>query len=150
MRRHWETINNSSLMKHQDQFKRETFDYIARFFENSLEELAARNEGVEGGFRRIDADRFAASVYKDGQAVARCTVSLGNHMSRGGISYSASEASAINGFNEMLTVEADEHSMFLRSMGMLALGGRHEAAKLTQEGAAELYWSELIRALQAR
>ena len=131
-------------------FKRKTFDYIARFFENSLEELAARNAGVEGDFRRIDADRFTASVYRDGQAIARCTVFLGSHPFVGGIAYSASETSANNAFNEILTVEADEHSMFLRSMGMLTLSGHQKESRLTQEGAAELYWSELIGRLQAR
>ena len=136
--------------REKDRFKRETFDYIARFFENSLEELAARNEGVEGDFHRIDPDRFTASVYRDGQAVSRCTVFLGAHPFVGGIAYSASETSAINGYNEMLTVEADEQSMFLRSMGMLALSGVQKTSRLTQEGAAELYWSELIGRLQAR
>ena len=135
--------------REMDRFKRETFDYIARFFENSLEELVARNEGVEGDLHRIDADRFTASVYRDGQAVARCTVFLGARPFVGGIAYSADETSANNSFNEMLTVEADEHSMFLRSMGMLALSGRQTASRLTQEGAAEFYWAELIGRLQA-
>lgn len=60
----------------KDRFKRDSFEYMARFFENSLGELASRNEGIEGDFRRIDADRFAAVVYKQGQAVSRCTVFL--------------------------------------------------------------------------
>ncbi|MFK4496113.1 hypothetical protein ABIF86_000404 [Bradyrhizobium japonicum] len=35
---------------------------MANFFEASLPELAERNEGIEGNFRRIDADRFTAAV----------------------------------------------------------------------------------------
>ena len=110
---------------------------MARFFENSLGELASRNDGIEGDFPRIDADRFAAVVYKQGQAVSRCTVFLGDRTFAGGIAYSASETSASNGYNELLTVESDDQSMFLRSMGMAARGGGREAVKLTQEGAAE-------------
>jgi len=48
----------------KDRFKRDSFEYMARFFENSLGELAARNEGIEGDFRRVDADRFVAVVSK--------------------------------------------------------------------------------------
>lgn len=132
----------------KDRFKRDSFEYMARFFENSLGELAARNDGIEGDFRRIDADRFAAVVYKQGQAVSRCTVFLGDRTFAGGIAYSASETSASNGYNELLSVEADDQSMFLRSMGMAAMGGSRDAAKLTQEGAAELYWGMLIERLQ--
>ena len=132
----------------KDRFKRDSFEYMARFFENSLGELAARNDGIEGDFRRIDADRFAAVVYKQGQAVSRCTVFLGDRTFAGGIAYSASETSASNGYNELLSVEADDQSMFLRSMGMAAMGGNRDAAKLTQEGAAELYWGMLVDRLQ--
>ena len=110
---------------------------MARFFENSLGELASGNDGIEGDFPRIDADRFAAVVYKQGQAVSRCTVFLGDRTFAGGIAYSASETSASNGYDELLTVESDDQSMFLRSMGMAARGGGREAVKLTQEGAAE-------------
>jgi hypothetical protein len=56
-----------------------------------------------------------------------------------------------NGFNEALDVEADDQSLFLTSMGMAARGGhRGGSGKLTQEGAAELYWQMLIRPLQPR
>lgn len=132
----------------KDRFRHDSFEYIARFFENSLGELAARNEGIKGDFRRIDADRFAAVVYKQGQAVSRCTVFLGDRTFSGGIAYSAAETSASNGYNELLRVEADDQSMFLLSMGMAAMGGSRDAAKLTQEGAAELYWGMLIERLQ--
>jgi hypothetical protein len=132
----------------KDRFKRDSFEYMARFFENSLGELAARNDGIEGDFRRIDADRFAAVVYRQGQAVSHCTVFLGDRTFAGGIAYSASETSASNGYNELLSVEADDQSMFLRSMGMAAMGGSGDTAKLTQEGAAELYWGMLIERLQ--
>ncbi|MCP3392343.1 hypothetical protein NLM27_26700 [Bradyrhizobium sp. CCGB12] len=48
----------------RDQFKHESFEYIAKFFENSLQELERRNLGIETDFRRIDANRFTAAVYK--------------------------------------------------------------------------------------
>lgn len=42
----------------KDRFQIDTFEYIARYFENSLQELQARNPGFEGVFRRVDANRF--------------------------------------------------------------------------------------------
>src|SRR5690606_628332 len=33
-----------------DQFREEAFDFMAKFFENSLQELRARNDGVETRF----------------------------------------------------------------------------------------------------
>jgi hypothetical protein len=132
-----------------DQFKLETFEYIARFFENSLAELADRNDSVETDFRRVDANQFTASIYRNGQAVSRCTVFLGDRFARG-IAYSASEHFGMNSYNELLTVHADDQSLFLRGMGMANINQRNEATKLTQEGAAEFYWGMLIGPLQPR
>jgi len=42
----------------KDQFQFETFEYIARYFENSLAELQARNAGYQGVFRRVDGNRI--------------------------------------------------------------------------------------------
>lgn len=133
----------------KDLFRQQSFDYMVLFFENSLAELAARNPGVEGDLRRIDANRFTAAVYKHGKIIARCAIFIGGH--RGdGIAYSGNEAMNGNGYNEMLNVEADDQSLYLRGHGMSFVGGAQREAKLTQEGAAEYYWSMLIGGLQAR
>ena len=110
--------------------------------------MAARNDSIQGDFRRIDAIRFTASIYRNGSSASRCSVFIGDDTFINGIAYSESENFRSNSFNELLTVEADELSMFLKPMGMAA--GRSERAKLTQEGAAELYWELLIQRLQTR
>lgn len=135
--------------KDRDAFRRDSFDYMSRFFENSLAEIATRNPGVEGDFRRVDADRFVAAVYLNGKAVSRCSVFVGDRHFARGIAYSHGDTSGSNSFNELISVDADDRSMFLRSMGMSSVGGRAEA-KLTQEGAAEHYWALLVRPLQQR
>lgn len=56
----------------KDRFKNEVFEFVAKFFENSLDELQKRNAGVEGVYRRIDANRFTASAYRNGKALSRC------------------------------------------------------------------------------
>lgn len=63
----------------KDQFKAETFEYIAKHFENSLNELEERNPGYEGSFRRIDANRFFSTIYQDGNDVARGNDLLGRN-----------------------------------------------------------------------
>jgi hypothetical protein len=132
----------------KDAFRHEAFEYLAKFFENSLEELAQRNPGIEGTFRRIDANRFTAVAYRDGRAVARCTVFMGGGHFSGGIAYSATETTESNAYNENLTVEADDQALFLRSLGMAHLGSRDRNEKLSLEGAAELYWGLFIERLQ--
>jgi len=130
----------------KDRFKGETFEYIAKHFENSLSELQARNPGYEGTFRRVDANRFFATIYEDGHDVARATIYMGGML--GGIHYLQGETLDSNSYNEALTVSHDDQSLFLTSMGMSAFGSNRDQ-KLTQEGAAELLWEQLIGPLQS-
>lgn len=129
----------------KDRFQIDTFEYIARYFENSLEELQARNPGFEGVFRRVDANKFSATIYKDGQDVAKATVFVGGQMGAG-IYYSQGASFSSNSYNEMLTVQADDQSLYLTCLGMGFRGGQDQ--KLSQEGAAELLWETVIAPLQ--
>lgn len=134
--------------KDKDQFRDETFEYIARFFENSLKELSERNPGIEGAFRKVDANRFFATVYRNGKDIARGTVYMsGSDGWSRGICYVQGETTASNSMNESLTIEADEHALYLTSMGMASVGQGRDR-KLSQEGAAELLWAILIQPLQ--
>jgi hypothetical protein len=135
--------------RERDAFKVESFDYMSRFFESSLHELEQRNKGVETSFRRVDANRFTAVVYKNGRATSRCTVFMGGGLIGNGIGYLAQETTESNSYNEMLTVEVDDQSMYLRSFGM-SMRRQSQDSKLSQEGASELYWSMFIEALQYR
>lgn len=119
---------------------------MANFFENSLAELGTRHNSIEGVFRRVDANRFTAVIYKDGKSATHCTVFMGGSFSRSSINYVSQETTDSNSFNESLSVEADDQAMFLKSMGM-SFSARQEG-KLSQEGAAEFYWSLLIEPLQ--
>lgn len=132
----------------RDRFVEESFEYIARFFEGSLTELENRNAEVEGRFRRVDANSFTASIYRSGSLVAECQISLGGFPGqRNQIVYSNDTSRRTNSFNESLTAADDGHSMFLRSMGLISFGQRDEA-QLSQQGAAELFWSILLQRLQ--
>ena len=51
----------------RDTFRHEGFDFIAKFFEASLLEIANRNlSGLAQRFQRVDASHFTASLYQNG------------------------------------------------------------------------------------
>jgi hypothetical protein len=133
----------------KDGFLHEAFEYIAKFFENSLAELSTRNADIEGEFRRIDANRFTAVAYRNDEAIARCSIFLGDRSGfLGGIAFSYDSSGSTNAFNETLSVEHDDQTLYLRSLGMGRMGRGGEPGKLSLEGGAELYWGMFIERLQ--
>lgn len=135
--------------KDKDDFLREAYDYVARFFEGSLIELERRNPGTSYSFERIDTRRFAAVVYQSGKSAAECSVRLDSLGGRGSncIAFSHDANANSNTSNEMLNVEVTDQSICLRPLGMAWHGGGREQ-KLSQEGAAEYLWTLCIGGLQ--
>lgn len=132
----------------RDQFLNESFEYLARFFRGSLKELTDRNPGIEGKYQQIDATKFTATIYRNGKNVSQCAINLGGGgFSRNGITFSYDASARNNSFNEAVSVEADDQSLFFKPLGMDTRNARE--SHLSQEGAAELYWSMLIAQLQA-
>lgn len=128
----------------KDRFQRDGFEYLGRFFENSLGELTRRNSGLNMEFRMVHANRFTAAVYSNGAKVCRCSIYIGGMI--GGIAFSHDENADTNSFNEHLSVNADDQGLYFRLMGM----SRSDSSdvKLTFEGAAEAYWSLFIGPIQ--
>ncbi len=130
----------------RDCFLDETFEFMARFFENSLAELEARNPGIETAFKRIDATRFSASIYRNGAALARCQIRLGG-LTRG-IAFSYGDTPGDNSLNENLSVDVGEQALHLRPIGMQMHRSTNSQTHLGHEGAAEYYWNLFIEPLQ--
>lgn len=131
----------------RDQFLRESFEYMSRFFEGSLKELEARNGGINTSFHRVDGNTFTAAIYRSGKKVSECSVHTGSGgFGQDGIAFSFESGSRGRSMNELLSVGADDQSMFLTSMGLFSRPGRTE--QLSQEGGAELFWQMLIEKLQ--
>lgn len=131
-----------------DDFLESSFEYIARYFESSLDELQERNANITAKFKRIDANCFTASIYDDGSKASECTIWTGGDNSFiGGIAYYGGITSSRNQFNESLSIESDGYYLYLRPMGMSRYG-MAESKELSQEGAAEFYWSLFIERLQ--
>ncbi len=77
----------------RDRFLAESFDYMAKLFEGSVDELKARNPEIDATFTRIDTRHFSATIYRGGSAVAQCRIWLGGLGPRAGqILYSMNDA----------------------------------------------------------
>jgi hypothetical protein len=134
----------------KDQFRAKAFEYIARFFEGSLGELAKRNAGIRFDFKRIDAKAFEASLYdQSGRRKALCGIWMSDGRSGfGEIAYSASGVGSRNSYNESFSVADNGTLLGFRAMGMLStMSGRRDTF-LTEEGAAEALWASFIEPLQ--
>ena len=128
-------------------FLNEAFEFIARYFENSLRELQARNNFVETDFRRIDANGFEAVAFVEGLEGSRCGIWIGGLMGSDGMYFSSDGVGHRNSFNESISVGDDGYTLHLNPMGM-AWVGEQRGAKLTYEGAAEYYWQLFVEKLQ--
>lgn len=130
----------------KDMFLHKSFDFLAQFFEGSLQELQQRHADIECRYRRVDANTFTATVFRGGKKEAECSIVLGGAFRDGGITYSNNATSRGNSFNESLSVGHDDQTLFLKPMGMSFRGTRED--KLSDEQAAEYYWEMLIASLQ--
>jgi len=131
----------------KDNFLKNSFEFICRYFENSLTELKTRHPEIDKDFSRIDARRFSATIYRNGKTIAQCVISLDpGHTFGKGIMFSYDNSSRTNSYNECLSVGHDDQTMFLTTQGMFRGGTNRE--QLTEEGGAEVFWSMLIERLQ--
>jgi hypothetical protein len=132
----------------RDRFLHEGFEFIAKFFENSMNELVSRNPGLAQTFRRIDANRFTAVIYQNGQKVCRGSASIGDAlMGRDSIAYSMDDNPHHGSMNESVSVKNDEQILYFQALGMQSMGGR-DKQKLTPQGAAEAFWDLFVNPIQ--
>ena len=144
-------IRKEFSQRDRDRFLAETFEFIAKFFENSLSELEARHPPIETNYRRVDANTFDAAIYRDGDLAERCRIWMveGEGFPRG-ILYSAGGGERFGSgtsWNEQLSVESDDQKLYLDPSAVANFGGEKQR-HLTQHGAAEYLWDILIQHLQ--
>lgn len=132
----------------RDKFLHDTFDYMGKFFQASLEEVASRNAGIQVRFQPNGNDAFSAFIYRNGKAVSECSVWLGGLGGRSqAVSFSYKANSARGSFNEMVTIESDSQSMYLKALGMQNFHVQQNA-QLSEQGASEYFWGMFIERLQ--
>ncbi|MFZ1873177.1 MAG: toll/interleukin-1 receptor domain-containing protein [Chania sp.] len=134
----------------KDRACREGFEYVARFFENSLAELKKRHAGLEVDFYQRDADSFNCAVYINGSKVGQCGIWRGSrNMGLGDICYSQNGVSH-NSCNESLRVADNGQILGFRPvMGFLGSRGSQDSL-LTNEGMAEHLWDMFFNSIQQR
>ncbi len=127
-------------------FLHDGFEYLCKFFENSLKELDDRNAGVKHTLRRIDANRFTCAVFLEGEKVCRGSASLGGAFSSNCIEYAMTDEPLYGGMNEAAYVKSDDQMLYFEPLGMQSSGQRGE--KLSFEGVAEFFWRIFVSPLQ--
>lgn len=139
-------VKKTFTQRDKDKFERDAYEYIEKYFENSLAELQTRNLSIETEFRRIDANQFMARAYVNGEEASSCVIKFqGRGGLMGGITF-AYGSSIGGGMNESLSVEDDGYALNLKPLGMNIRADRN--AQLTLEGAAEAFWEMFMGNLQ--
>lgn len=131
----------------RDKFLHDTFRYIGKFFEASLQEVASRNAGIQVRFQPNGNEAFSAFIYKGGKAVSECSIWLGGLGGRSqALSFSYNANSAKSSFNEMVTIESDSQSMYFKTLGMQHFQVQQNA-QLSEQGASEYFWGMFMERL---
>ncbi len=146
------TLPKSFSDHDKDAYMYETFQYIALFFENSLEELKKRNLEASTRFQKVDARSFESVIYMNGRQASYCGVWIDKWVGPKGSSsifYSHSGISNKHSlsYNESMSVEDDGNMLGLKPMNMQGQL-RNGERLLTNEGAAEYYWSLFLEPVQ--
>jgi len=133
----------------RDAFLEDSYEIIAKFFQDTLSNLAADSPAFVGKFRRINSNHFSAIIYRDGKNVAQCGIQLGGL--GGGIFTNqivySSDPNATNSMNEGVSVVDDGEQMFLKSTGMSSMTRPQNKDRLTPVESAELFWQILTWSL---
>ncbi|NMP28684.1 toll/interleukin-1 receptor domain-containing protein [Rahnella sp. SAP-1] len=134
----------------KDRARREGFEYVARYFENSLDELKKRHAGLDVDFHRLDANSFTCAVYINGSKVGQCGIWRGNqHHGMGDICYSQ-ESAVRNSYNECLTLIDNGQTLGFRALMGGFSGGASREALLTNEGVSEHLWGMFFGVIKQR
>lgn len=134
----------------KDRARRDGFEYVARYFENSLDELTKRHAGLEADFRRIDSNSFTCAVYINGSKVGQCGIWCGNqHHGIGDICYSQ-ESVIRNSYNESLNLADNGQTLGFRALMGGYSNGNSRKQLLTNDGMSEHLWGMFFGSIKQR
>lgn len=128
-------------------FINEAFEYISRYFENSLQEMRVRNSDIATDFRRVDANCFEAIAFISGQEQSRCSIWLERMLGTDQVCFSFDVNTNRRSYNETISVIDDGDTLFLEPMGM-AHFGQVQGKKLNFEQVAEYFWTLFVQQLR--
>lgn len=131
----------------KDVFLDEAYAFIKSYFEGSLQELCDRNPELSHRIKAMDNTSFSATIYKNGKTASACTIFQGGSFGKG-ISYASGETSARNSMSGQISVGHDDQKLFLSGNMYSIFGQGNKEKKLTFEGGAEVFWSNLMSPIQ--
>jgi hypothetical protein len=134
-----------------DQARTECFEFVAKYFASSLDELKQRNPRIDVDFNRIDSKSFEAKIYADGERKCMCGIWTGSGHFGENIVFNFNGVTP-NSYNESMTVQTDGYTLGFKPMGMafhgLQVPENKQGSLLSFEGVAEYFWAMLIHPLQ--
>jgi hypothetical protein len=133
----------------QARFLDEAFEFIFKFFRNTVEELSNRNPHIEGRVKRLSEERFSVDLFKNGQSLSSASIFISRSFGAPMIAYSSGRGHSDNSMNGGFHVGHDEQMQFLQPWMFMFARGREEDAKLSFHGAAEMLWEQIIAPLQS-
>lgn len=130
-------------------FLDEAFDFVFRFFENTVAELQKRNPAIEGRVKRLNDERFTVELFQNGSRASAATVFVSrSYGSDAMIAYASELTDRSNSMNGGFMVDHDDQIQFLKPWMFMFGRGGDENAKLSFHGAAELLWEQVVAPLQ--
>jgi len=133
----------------KDRARREGFEYVARYFENSLNELKKRHSGLDIDFHQPNADSFTCAVYFNGSKAGQCGVWRNiNNKGMGDICYSQNGVTH-NSYNEILSISDNGQVLGFRTLMGFGYSGSRDTL-LTNEGMAEHLWEMFFNPIKQR
>tara|TARA_R110001599_G_scaffold130570_3_gene305841 strand:+ start:92 stop:1048 length:957 start_codon:yes stop_codon:yes gene_type:complete len=129
----------------KDAATRAGFDYVSRFFENSLNELTERNAGLEFDFQRRDSNSFECSVYVSGKRSTHC--GIWKDGSGFGDIYYSNSGLIQGGYNESMSISDDGVMLGFKAL-MGSFTGENRDELMTDQGMAEHFWNQFIHPLK--
>ena len=133
-------------------FSKAALGSIQRRFEESLSELARRNQGVEFDLTPVDATKFTAEIFVDGKSRARCKIWIGGMMAGDDIAYAEGQTMpGSNSLNEDLSIKDVDGELMLSSLMGAAFGRAGDGLdlnRLSPEEAAEYLWRRFVWGLE--
>ncbi|MEX0905355.1 MAG: toll/interleukin-1 receptor domain-containing protein [Balneolaceae bacterium] len=142
------TVKKKFSEKEIDDFLEESYNYIYKFFANSLEELKNRNDFIDYKLDKIDSRHFTVKLFKYNEKENECMIWYSPDDSFSfGINYSNSISQGNSGFNESLRPNNNGRYLYLEAYNMFnPMLNKDEY--YFKESAAEYYWGYFIRPLQ--
>jgi hypothetical protein len=136
--------------KQKSDYLVQAFEVIKSYFQDGLAQLERNNQGIETSFREISNLKFICEIFLNGNSRTRCKIWVGAGMLSREMTIGYAEGhfdyNNDNSYNEMISVEVDNSSMYLHfSFGnVMPIPDFTPPSKPKAEDAAEMLWRRFI------